>query len=570
VYTLRPYQERFDTAIREGFARHDSIAGELATGLGKTVSFVKLASSWEQGRTMVVCPQIQLISQAAKKLKKETGIFPAIEQADNWSNETEWARSPYIVASKQTLCSGNGTKRYERFEDVGLLILDEAHYACTELYSQMVDWFRDRGAKVLGVTATLKRHDKRAMAQVFDECVYQYGICEAIEDAWLVPIKVLCMQLEHLDLQDVQDSYSFYGRDFNAKQLNERLEDPKVVYEIAAACAEKTRGLKTAIYCSSVEEAKAVADVLVDVYGIKADWICADKKRCSDKHRHDALESFTEDPDGVTHLANVGILTTGWDYPDLACIVNARPTKSLPLYTQIMGRLTRACEQNGHPVVDGHETAEERREAILESHKPYGLMIDLVDNSLQHKLVTASDVLGGKWGMEVMDRLKDRLRNKSRGGPVDLNEFAEEIDEELKEEKRKKQEENERKEREAEEWLRRQRAGRRGNATWREQDVDPFGGRRGQASNRSQSVMATDKQCRYLWVLGFKDVNEYAITKRQAGRMISLLKSGTSIEMVRRVNRLQKKGEEPVTKPSPQTVQPKGEPDWQDAFNLFR
>ena len=51
---------------------------------------------------MIVCPQITLIGQAAKKILKETGIMPAIEQADQRSNESEWARNTFVVASKQT------------------------------------------------------------------------------------------------------------------------------------------------------------------------------------------------------------------------------------------------------------------------------------------------------------------------------------------------------------------------------------------------------------------------------------------------------------------------------------
>ena len=527
-----------------------------------TVYFTKYASEWgrdgglfsQSGRVLVICPQITLIGQAAKKIRKETGIMPAIEQAENWSNESEWARSPFVVASKQTLTSGNGTRRYERFKDVGLVIVDEAHYAVTELYANMLGWFRDRGAKVLGVTATAKRHDKRAMGQVFDECVYQYGIQDAIPDGWLVPVKVTCKQLEKLDLSEVTSRNSpIYGQDFNQKQLNEKLENPEVIYEISEAINQETRNKKTAVYCSSVNEAQAVAEYLVDRYEIKADWICADKARCTDKRREETMRSFTEDPEGVSHLCNVGMLTTGWDFPGLECIVNARPTRSLALYTQIFGRLTRPAERDGRPVVDQVEDcADARKTAIAESVKPYGRMIDLVDNSLEHKLVTAVDVLGGRWSLAERELVKEQLKDKE--GPV-------EIDDEVLEARREL-------ERREEERLRAERAKRKARAKFSDREVDPFGGRRGSSRlNGKYKEPASDKQCRYLWVLGLKDVNQFSLSKAQAGRMITQFKNGKTADEVKYLNGLKQRSGGDLAQFA---GEPSGTPTDQEMFDLFR
>jgi superfamily II DNA or RNA helicase len=533
MFQLRPYQsECFDrTAIAH--QECDSVLVDMATGLGKTVYFAKYASQWgrdslfqKNGRTLVICPQIQLIAQAAQKIRKETGIMPAIEQASNWSPEhSDWSRSPFVVASKQTLTSGNGAKRYERFQDVGLVIVDEAHYAVTEIYASMLQWFRDRGAKILGVTATPKRHDKLALGQVFDDAIFSYGICDAIPDGWLVPIRVKCKQLEQLDLTDVPVKNSpIYGKDFNQKQLNEKLENPKVIYEICEAISLETRDNKTAVYCSSVNEAQAVSELLEDNYGIRSAWICSDKQRCPDKRRQESMRSFTEDrgKDAVSHLCNVGMLTTGWDFPGLECIVNARPTKSLALYTQIFGRLTRPIEHDGRPVVDWVEDcAEARKEAILRSRKPYGRMIDLVDNSLEHKIVTATDVLGGTWRLALQNKVKEILTKSPI--PLEIDEAKKLAEDELRLE---------------EERLRKQRSAKKVYAKFRDQEVNPYGGRSASSRIRTQRIVATDKMCRYLWVLGFKDINNYDLSFGQAKRIIAQLKSGVSMAEVKRTNTL--------------------------------
>ena len=167
---------------------------ELATGLGKTEIFTQLLKTWENGRCLVIAPYVELISQAAKKIFLRTGEQPGIEQAKNWSIETPWGRSKYVVASKDSLTSRT-PPRYERIRDVGLVVVDEAHLSITPKWKEMLDFYRNDGAKVLGVTATAKRHDQKAMLNIYDKCVYQYGIADAVKGGWLVPAKTHCVQL---------------------------------------------------------------------------------------------------------------------------------------------------------------------------------------------------------------------------------------------------------------------------------------------------------------------------------------------------------------------------------------
>ena len=105
-FVERPYQADAREAVENNFADHQALLIELATGLGKTEIFTQIMKGWEDGRCLVIAPYITLISQAAKKIYIRTGIEPAIEQAENWSTETPWGRSDFIVASKDTLISG--------------------------------------------------------------------------------------------------------------------------------------------------------------------------------------------------------------------------------------------------------------------------------------------------------------------------------------------------------------------------------------------------------------------------------------------------------------------------------
>jgi superfamily II DNA or RNA helicase len=471
---------------RVGTKECQCISVEAADGLYVTDDFIvthntevftDIARTWEDGRVLVVCPLIQLIGQAAKKITKRTGVAPGIEQASLRANNHDWAYDAFIVASKQTLCTkskATGKRRFEKFENVGLVIVDEAHLSITDEYLSFLDHFRAKGAKVLGVTATAKRHDKRAMGIFYKECPYQYGIANAVDDGWLVPAVTECVQLKTLDLSGVKTTTTTHGKDFNEKELNEKLEATETVYEIAEVTARESGKLKTAVYCSSVIEAQLVAERLADNYGIKADWICAEPKKCTDQRRQEVLTSFQEDPEGVQILCNVGILTIGWDFPGLEHIVMARPTKSLPLYTQIFGRGTRPLEG----VVDFEgSTADSRRASIAGSLKPHFRVTDLVDASMEHKIVTSVDVLGGRYSVEVIERVK----KAAQGAPI-------QIDQALLEEKRRLEEERE----EAE---RKKRAQVQAKAEYAKVRVDPFD----QFSRMKGGVQKKESGARFLF-----------------------------------------------------------------------
>jgi len=396
----------------------------LATGLGKTIIFAMLAEIWHRenrGRVLVICPNIELVKQAADKIFQVTGRSPAIEQASNWSNEcvdNEDYRSDFVVSCKASLVSAmpDGRKRYERFKDIGLVVVDEAHLAATSQYTAILDHF---DCPTLGVTATPKRHDKVALRDIFDKCSYNYGIREAINDGWLVGCQTHCLQLQSLNLSQVSTA----NGDFVASQLGHVMEEDEVVFEVAEAVFNESGNDKTIVFTASVNQAEKVASVLCDVYGMKADFVCGDKARCSDDRRQDVLDSFRGDKAGIQVVCNVGVLSIGFDCPTLTHILLARPTKSLTWFTQCFGRGTRALEG----VVDFQgSTPELRKQAISLSEKPFFRFTDLRDVSLKHKLITPIDVLGGKHSVAEQTIAKKLL--EASDVHRDVNEVLEEAE----------------------------------------------------------------------------------------------------------------------------------------------
>lgn len=239
---LRRYQVECASLTQQELQKGTStMLDVLPTGCGKTVIFCMLAWEWVlrgNGRVMVICPTIDLVKQAARKLEQITSSKVAIEQAKHWSNEAPMARADYVCACKPSLLTENsGTEepRYQRFEDITLVIVDEAHLSITKKFSDMLDWFVGNGAQVVGFTATPERSDKKSLANVYKANPYTMGIVEGIEQGWLVGCKTHSVTLQSLDLTNVNTT----GEDFVQRELGPVMEDEEVCFEIASVTAKE-------------------------------------------------------------------------------------------------------------------------------------------------------------------------------------------------------------------------------------------------------------------------------------------------------------------------------------------
>lgn len=214
--------------------------------------------------------------------------------------------------------------------------------------------------------------------------------------------------------------------------------------------------MRTVVFCATVDQARKVATILSEKHSIKAEWVCGDKSMCPDGERKRILQGLADGT--VECVCNVGVLTTGWDCPNLEHIVLARPTKSLALFTQIFGRGTRPLPG----VVDFEgSTPELRKAAIAKSAKPFFTFTDLRDNAMRHKLVTPVDVLGGEMGLEddVIKLAKEIADQADEARPL------QEMIEEARERKRQMEEAD-----------RRRLASLEADINYRLQEVDVFGG----------------------------------------------------------------------------------------------
>lgn len=409
---LRRYQAEAIRAIQGGFMDHQSALLVMATGLGKTVTFghvIKSMHEADRGRSLVLAHREELIHQAARTIERITGTAPDIEMAAQWADQGWQAwRSPTVVSTIQTQISGRkGLGRMTRFKpaDFGLVVVDEAHRAAAHSYRKVIEYYRShKPLRLLGVTATPNRHDEKALGQIFEHCAYQYGVEDGIRDGWLVPVQQASVQIEGLDLSRVKTT----AGDLDAAQLERELMLEKPLLGLADATIRETGDMKSLVFAAGVSHAERLCEIL---NRYKPDCARSVNGKTPKDARREIIGDFAERR--FQYLVNVGVLTEGFDDPGIECIVMGRPTKSLPLYQQMLGRGMRPLPgvvdglDDEHPIIPvggrPSDPCELRRSSIAGSPKPFMLVLDFTANSDRHKLVSAIDALGGKYDDEVLD-----------------------------------------------------------------------------------------------------------------------------------------------------------------------
>jgi superfamily II DNA or RNA helicase len=320
---LRPYQQAARDAIHEAWKAVDKTLLVLPTGCGKTIVFANIAHDIVSagGRVLIMAHRGELLDQAADKLMQATGLGCAIEKAEEESHE---ALHMITVGSVQTLMRPARLARFAE-DHFTHIIIDEAHHCLAASYQASTSYFN--GAKILGVTATPDRADRQNLGQYFESLAYEYSLIEAIRDGYLSKLKALSIPLK-IDITKVKQQ----SGDFSAGDLGDALEPylAMIAHEMRQHCQDR----KTLVFTPLVRTAQKFADLLKSE-GFNANWVSGD-----DPMRKEKLADYARAGKGAV-LVNSMLLTEGYDDPATDCIVCLRPTKSRPLYAQIVGRGTR-------------------------------------------------------------------------------------------------------------------------------------------------------------------------------------------------------------------------------------
>ncbi len=417
--TLRDYQFEALAAVNGDFAGGvKSTVLVLATGLGKTVVFARMASEWQHGNVLIIAHRVELLDQAADKLQSELGYRPPIEQGERGLDcDDVQSGGNVIVGSVQTLRNMKRMEKYRK-HPFGLVIIDECHHATAASYRKIMDICREFNpeCRFLGVTATPNRTDKAALGMVFDSAAYTLNILSGIDRGWLVPVKQESIYLpeDAVDFSSVPTSRNELGEmDFDRASLEAILTEEGPLHAMAKPMLDRCVG-QTLAFTVGVTHAHLLAKVL---NRYRPGCAAAVDGKTEDRQRAAINTAFHEG--AFQFLLNFGTHTEGFDSPACSNVVMGRPTKSISLFTQMLGRGTRPLEG----VVDGRPDAGARKAAIAASGKPHCTVMDFCGNT-RHRPASCVDVLGGDYDVEVRALAAEMAKDGVKADTTDLLEKA--------------------------------------------------------------------------------------------------------------------------------------------------
>lgn len=417
---LRPYQEEDSRAVArldaEGQRRQ---LGVQSTGLGKAVLLANLNKYLGRSkREITLVNREELVRQTVEKYEKyNPGLKVGVEKAGIRSRTSD----DVIVASIQTL--GNvaqdedGVPIYNKRiqtldpDEFDVVVADEGHRFVAAQAKSILKYFNvyrsderfnDPSKLLLCLTATPNRADNKGLEEICDTIAFNRDLVWAIQNKWLTDISAWRVNTQ-IDISDVRIS----GGDFNDKELTKKINTPERNELVVRKFKEITNGgqKKAVFFVTDVAHAHDLAAEL-NKGGVKA---LAVHGGMSDTDRRLALEMHKQRH--VLALVNCSLLTEGYDDPSIECVCMVRPTKSGLLYRQCIGRGLR-------PFPSPEDLAEMRsRGKEPKWIKEHCIVIDFVDVSARHSLITVPTLFGMSSGVD--------LKGKKVGATVE--EFQEKI-----------------------------------------------------------------------------------------------------------------------------------------------
>lgn len=302
------------------------------TGSGKTVIACQLIGhfNWNKKRSIFVVDRKKLVTQAAKHLRY-LGLKVGIMQAGN----SDYSDSDdVIVCTIQTLAN-------RKFHGkVDLVIIDEAHILHKSHKKLIKEW---NAVKFLGLSATPIRP---GLGNYFDKLIKTASIKELTQKHYLVPVEPFSPSVS--DILSVLKNVKITAGDYQINQLAKAMNNKVLIGDIVLEWQKLGKNRQTLCFCVSIEHSMEVAKQFRDE-GIPALHLDGN---ASDEERAVAFEQFENKT--VRILCSVNLIGIGVDLPIASCAIIARPTMSLALHIQFIGRVLRTFPGKENAILIDH------------------------------------------------------------------------------------------------------------------------------------------------------------------------------------------------------------------------
>ena len=344
--SLRAYQADGKAKIYKLWSEMRSVMYQMPTGTGKTKLFVSIAKdlhNWGVAhknavKILFLAHRKELIKQIARDVGEKYGLGHGIIMANNM----EQRGLPLQVASVQSLIRRIDDWHYKDFD---IIIVDEAHHVKASSYITILKAFPR--AKVLGVTATPYRMSHESFRPEFDELITSWPVARFIREGWLCDYEYYSIRPEskiQLDINSI-NRFAMDG-DYLDEAAVDVMDKDEIRANILATYERYAKGKKGIIYTIT----KAHNQHVCDQFKQKGYRVVAIDDSTPSKQRDEYVKDFEYGK--IDIICNVNIFSEGFDCPDVEFIQLARPTKSLSMYLQQVGRGLRKSDDKKLIILD--------------------------------------------------------------------------------------------------------------------------------------------------------------------------------------------------------------------------
>ena len=353
---IRGYQNELLERVRRALlgSQNSRVMLQLPTGGGKTRIAGELLSQWlkDARKAVWLTHRRELAAQTEGMLQQDD---VSATKDIHWTPGVQAPAIPnsVVILMAQTVSRRtDGADVWDRYDDRDLMIIDEAHHATADGWARAI---KQWPGPVLGMTATPWRLSQReGFDHLFWELICGPQVVELQKKRALCNARVLLPPEDELVRSGQVDSTGEYSE----PGIEEANRDRDVWTAGALRYWQKSGGNRqTVVYAVSVRHARNLADVFNEG-GIPSGVLVSDTPS---GERDDLIRRFRQGD--LRALVNVAVATEGFDLPDAACVLMTRPTMSLALYLQMVGRGLRPKQDDGNCVI-----------------------LDLAGNSLRHGL----------------------------------------------------------------------------------------------------------------------------------------------------------------------------------------
>lgn len=390
MFQERYYQAEAEGSLYEYFATHPEpdrnpvIA--MPTGTGKAVVIAKFCKNvmtrWGNQRIMMLTHVKELVEQNAQKQRDLWPQAPLGIYSAGLGEKT--MGMPLTFGGVQSVL--NALRRNPlAFGKVDLIIIDECHLVSPNdntCYQEVIRILRSVNLllRVIGLSATPYRLGLGMITEggIFTDVCYDitglHAFTRLLDEgylSYLIPMPTKTT----LDVSGVHRR----GGDFIPSELQKAVAKYDITRDaLSEACETAADRRHWLIYATGIDHVKMISTIL-DEFGISNAVVHSSSKKhpMSDEERDNNIARFKSGE--IRALINADILTTGFDFPALDCIILLRPTDSPGLHVQILGRGTRPFYAPGFDL----NTIEGRLDAMAASYKQNCLVLDFAGNTMR-------------------------------------------------------------------------------------------------------------------------------------------------------------------------------------------